>query len=112
MSAFESTWRLPWVGLRASRVTEALTPLAEKLGGLELEVEEEEPGSVTAVLILPPDPESGEQAEVELSFYNLGEEGTVMSLEGEFGDNGDIWDTAWELADAIAEELGATPLDL
>ena len=108
----ESTWRLPWIGLRESRVLEALTPLAEKYGGLTLTVEEEEPGSITAIFRLPPDPETGLENEVELSFYNLGDDGVVMSLEEEFSDNGEIWEAAWELADAIADDLGAGLLEL
>ncbi len=111
-SGDQSTWRLPWVGLRAARVTEALTPLAEKLGGLSLAVEEEEPGSITVTLGLPPNPETGDEASVELSFYNLGDEGVVMSLEAEFADNEHVWDTAWDVADSIASELGAGLLEL
>jgi len=110
--SWEATWRLPWVGLRAGRVTEALTPLAASMGELGLRVERDEPGSVSAWLTLPPNPETGEESVIELSFYDLSGEGIVLSLEGEWADNEAIWDTAFELVDAIAEQLGAQLLEL
>ena len=36
----------------------------------------------------------------------------MLSLEGEWADNETIWDTAFELVDAIAEHLGGQLLEL
>ena len=49
---------------------------------------------------------------LELSFYDLDQDGRVLSLEGEWSDNTEAWDAACTLAEELAEALDAEPLDL
>lgn len=113
--SWEMVWELPWVSLRSDRVKEAAAALEAKVPGLRTRVEVEAKDTVNLFVEVPRellDPEELEGVEegtlpvVELSFYDLDEEGRVMSLEAEFSDNAKIPDSASDVGDLLAGILG------
>lgn len=135
----ELTWRLPWGDLRPERVKKAVGALLEGWPGVRVEIEVEDRDTISAIFTVPnalvqaaseaasgmtpgegdleaePDEEAEPDPEtwtIELSFYDLEEDGRVLALEEEWADNLGAWDAACTLAEELAEALGAEPLDL
>ena len=121
----ELSWSLPWQTLRVDQIRQVAEQIAAP-HGLKVEVELEEEDCVSCFFTAPevfvavaggwqPDlaeGEGGEEFILELSFYDLDQDGRVMSLEGEWSDNAAAWDAACTLAEELAEALDAEQLDL
>lgn len=130
--SWELTWKLGWGSLRADRVREAAERLAATMPGAVTRVEVEDRDCISCYFEVPAAivdaaRESGEQAgdegpeassggparyTIELSFYDLDSDGCVFSLESEWSDNEAAWDAACQLAEDLADAVGAEPLDL
>lgn len=140
--SWEITWRLDWRDLRTERVRQAVAEVLKGWPGATMRVEQEDSDTISCFVEVPADvvaglaeaasgmdedgsEDAGDDAAaeqegealpasytLELSFYDLDQDGRVMSLEGEWSDNAAAWDAACTLADELAEELDAEPLDL
>lgn len=87
--------------------------LAEAAGGLdELEQAADDAAEGDDAEQGEPDADGPATYTLELSFYDLDQDGRVMSLEGEWSDNASAWDAACTLAEELAEALDAESLDL
>lgn len=127
--SWELTWGLDWKELRAERVLKVAQQVAATWAGTTVRVEVEDRDTISAFFVVPAalvaaameenGAELGQEGAdlpehyvLELSFYDLDQDGCVMSLEGEWSDNAAAWDAACQLADALADELDAEPLEL
>lgn len=124
----ELSWSLPWRALRADQIRELGQQVAERYGAA-LEVELEDHDCVSAFFTVSAevvaraageDSSNGKGAGdagatsyvLELSFYDMDEDGCVLCVEPEWSDNDAAWDAACELGEAFAALVGAEPLDL
>ncbi len=134
--SWEITWRLDWRDLRTERVKQAVAEVLTGWPGATMRVEQEDSDTISCFVEVPADVVAGlaeaaagvDEADqdgaeeqlverpasytLELSFYDLDQDGRVMSLEGEWSDNAAAWDAACTLAEELAEALDAEQLDL
>ena len=125
--SWEITWRLDWRDLRTERAKQAVAEVLTGWPSATLRVEQEDSDTFSCFVEVPADvvaglaeAAAGEEQLVErpasytleLSFYDLDQDGRVMSLEGEWSDNAAAWDAACTLAEELAEALDAEQLDL
>jgi hypothetical protein len=75
--------------------------------GVRVAVEKD--GEDILCVFMGPAPED-ETLESEVSIYNLGKDGHVISLEAEAADNHEVWEDASQLAEDLAERLEASEL--
>ncbi len=104
----DRTWRVPWKKLDAKRLEEAAREVAASYEGVTVTVEVEGDDCVTAFFSVP----GAEGGTVELSVYDLEADGFVLSLELDASDNVEVGEDAHVIAEDLAEELEARPLDL
>jgi len=112
----DRTWRLPWRSLDLGRLTDAANDVAAGFAGVSVEVEDEGEGTHTAFFRIPVPEEDieddiGPEATCELSVYDL-EGSIVLTLEADASDNSWLGEDADQVADALADALGAHPLEL
>jgi hypothetical protein len=105
-------WRLATKQLNESQIREAGTAIAASYEGVSVSVEKEDPEFVTLFFTVPWEAESDETAEVEITVYNLGRDGIVMSLEADAADNDAAFDDAAQIAEDLAESMQGTPLEV
>jgi hypothetical protein len=108
--SWDRTWRLPKSRLKLETIKDAATKVAADYAGVTAEVEKD--GEDILCLFIVPTPEGGEELEIELSVYDLGSDGHVLSLEADAGDNNRVWDDASQLAEDLADLLDAVELEL
>ncbi|MCK6505945.1 hypothetical protein L6R53_21590 [Myxococcota bacterium] len=108
--AFDRTWRLPGRSLDAALIRATAEEVARAYEGVAVQVKWEEDDEISCLFRV--QGAEGEPLEVELSVYDLGADGRVLSLEADAGDNADAWEEACQLAEDLADGLGAQPLDL
>ncbi len=109
----DRTWRLPGRGLNEAKLKDAGKRIATAYAGVSVDVEQEDPEFVTFFFRVPfEDDDGGGHAEVEVTVYDMGRDGLVLSLEADAGDNDDIWEDASQLAEDLADDLEGTPLDV
>lgn len=112
----DRTWRLSWRTLDLGRLTDAVRDVAAGFAGVQVDVEDEGEETHTAFFRIPVPEEDveddiGPEATCELSVYDL-EGMLVLTLEGDAGDNSWLGEDADQIAEALAEALGARPLEL
>jgi len=75
---------------------------------------QEESDCLTCFFAVPDEgvPDEGRPLTVEISLYDLGSGTIALSLEADAAYNQAAWDDACELAEDLADALGATTLDL
>jgi hypothetical protein len=74
--------------------------LCENLPGTTVEVELEEVDCMTAFFEV--EQADGEPLTLEVSVYDMGRDGRILSVEEESSDNGSHWDDACQLGEALA----------
>jgi hypothetical protein len=104
----DRTWRVPWKKLELQRFKEAATEVAAGYQGVTVKVEAEGDDCLTAFFSVPGE----EGGTVELSVYDLEGDGIVLSLELDASDNVEVGEDTHTLAEDLADELEARPLDL
>lgn len=108
---WDRTWRLKKSRLKLDSVQDAATKVARGYAGVTATVEKD--GEDLLCLFDVPTAQGGEDTmEIEVSLYNLGGDGHVISLEADAADNHEVWDDAQQLAEELAERLGADTLEL
>ena len=108
--AFDRTWRVQGKSLDVARIRTAAQGVAAAYAGVTVKVDWEDDDTVTC--FFGTNSTDGEPLIVELSVYDLGSDGRVLSLEADAGDNDATWDDACQLAEDLAEALGGRALDL
>lgn len=109
----DRTWRVPGKSLDEARLRAAGTGVAEGYAGVTVEVEREDPEFITLFFSVPTsDAEDAATVDVEITVYNMGRDGLVLSLEADAADNDAVWDDASQLAEDLADTLEASPLDI
>ena len=107
--SWDLVWRTAWRRLEADRIRSAAEAVAKGFEGVTVEVEVEEKDCITCFFSVP---DEGGPRLVEISFYDLGGDGRVLSLEIDASDNQAIWEDASELAEQLADAVGANLMDL
>ena len=70
-------------------------------------------GFITFFFSVPTQAEDGEEtSEVEITIYNMGRDGLVLSLEADAADNNAVWEDACQLTEDLADALQGAPLDV
>lgn len=117
--SWERLWRLPGKRLDTLAIRQAAASVAAAYEGVAVEVEWEEDDEVTCFFSVPRGgtpgngaPHPSEPWEVEVSIYDLGQDGVVLSLEGEAADNDAAFDDACQLAEDLADALDAEPIEV
>jgi hypothetical protein len=104
----DRTWRVPWRKLEVKQLEAAAREVAAGYEGVSVTVEVEGDDTLTCFFTVP-----GENGgTVELSVYDLEGDGFVLSLELDASDNVEVGEDAHTLAEDLADELEAKPLDL
>jgi hypothetical protein len=98
-------WKLPKKSIAEQDFYQAATTVAAGYEGVELSSEREAKDCLSFFFTLPL--AAGATIEVELSIYDLGGEGVVLSLEPDAAENNQYWDEASQLAEELADELQA-----
>lgn len=106
----EITWTLPMRGMDLAAFTNASTAVCARYVGVTVEVELEADDCMTAFFKVPKD-EEGPAVELEVSIYDMGRDGRVLSVEEEASDNAVRWNDAGQLGEDLAEALDGEPLD-
>lgn len=109
--SWDQTWRLRSKKISLAAMKEAAAGVAQNYEGVEVEVEAEADDCITFFFTAPTDEEEV-YATLEVSLYEMGDGTHILSLEGDASDNHGYWDDASQLAEDLAEALGAQPLEL
>lgn len=105
-------WRLRSKQLDLNKLREAGEAVAACYDGVSVIVEKEDPEFITFFFAVPWEQGDDETAEIEITVYNLQRDGLVMSLEGDAGDNNEAWEDGAQIAEDLADQLEAKPLDV
>ncbi|MDP6932403.1 MAG: hypothetical protein QGG40_05775 [Myxococcota bacterium] len=107
------TWKLAAGKLNETRLRTAGDTVAASYDGTSVRVEKEADDFVTFFFSVPWEENAeGGHADVEITVYDMGRDGLVLSLETDAGDNQEAWDDASQLAEDLADQLGGDPLDV
>ena len=105
----DRVWRINKGQIDEKGARAAATAVAKSYEGVTVEFDREAGDCLSLFFKVPSE---GAEVELELSIYELGGEGAVLSLEPDAGENNLHWDEASQLAEDIAEELQGEPLYL
>ena len=108
--AWDRTWRCRNKGLRLNDFTKAVQAVVDSYKNIQGSVEKEADDCWTCFFTVPSEDNSTESV-YEISLYNLGKDGFVLSLEADASDNR-LSDEVDQLAEDLAAELEAEPLRL
>ncbi len=109
----DRTWRVPGKKLDEARLREAGSSIAAAYAGVSVQVEREDPEFITFFFTVPTQRDEATQTvEVEVTVYNMGRDGLVLSLEADAADNDAAWEDACQLTEDLADSLDATPLEV
>jgi hypothetical protein len=108
--AWDRTWRCRNKGLRWDDFNKAVVAVVQSYKGVQGTVEKEADDCWTCFFTVTGEEES-EVSTYEISLYNMGKDGFVLSLEADASDN-QLSDDADQLAEDLASELNAIPLEL
>jgi len=108
---WDQTWQLRTKRVRVDDLRAVAQRIAREYVGVEVNVEQEASDCLTVFFTVPQE-EEAPPATVEVSLYEMGNGRHILSLEADAADNNTCWEDAGQLADDLAEDLGATPLDL
>lgn len=109
--SWERTWRLKKSRLKLDTIKDAATKVARDYAGVRPEVEKDGE-DILCTFFVPTEQGGEEEMEIEVSIYDLGGDGHVISLEADAADNHEVWDDASQLAEDLAERLNASELEL
>jgi hypothetical protein len=105
-------WRLATKQLNESELRDAGQGVAASYEGVRVEVEKEDPEFITLFFDVPWDEGSVDAALVEITVYDLGRDGIVMSLEADAADNDAAFDDAAQIAEDLADRLGGHSIEV
>ena len=109
----DTTWKLSGKSLDETKLREAGTKIASEYEGVSVTIEREDKDFITLFFAVPWDAESDEgHAEVEITVYDMGRDGLVLSLEADAADNNNAWDDASQLAEDLASHFNGVPIDV
>jgi hypothetical protein len=113
----DRTWRIPWRSLDLGRLLAAAQNVASGFAGVTVEVEDEGEGTHTCFFSIPVPEEDieddiGPFATCELSVYDLDGGTILLTLEADAGHNSWLDEDADQVAEALAEVLGARSVEL
>lgn len=106
----ELSWRLEMKSLDEVKLRTTAESVASGYKGVTVKVEREAGDTVTCFFDVPDD-EGGGRSEVEISAYDMGNDGIVLNMDAGDADNNGSWDDACELAEGMAEDLGGQSLE-
>lgn len=107
--SWDQTWQLRRRRLKTDLQT-SVARVKQTYVGVEAAIEEEAADCVTVFFTVPT--EADIPATVEISLYEMEKGRYILSLEADAADNNANWDDAAQLAEDLADALGAEPLDL
>jgi|GEM_PF-1282657 len=110
--AFDRSWRLPMRSLQQAAIQQAAQGAAQAYADVSVRVEWEEDDTITCFFRVPAGAEQVGTRTVEVSVYDLGGDGRVLSLEADAADNDQVWEDACQLAEDMADALDGEDLDL
>ena len=102
-------WRLSWKQFDLGAVRDAAALIVGGMEGVRSETERDAPDTLSVFFRVD---DQEDPYTVELSLYDLGRGTVMLSLEAEWSDNHQAWDAACEFAEEMAEQLGASEVDL
>jgi len=105
-------WRLASKSLNEPALRAAGQQVASSYEGVSVAVEKEDPEFITLFFDVPWDEHSEDTALVEITVYDLGRDGVVMSLEADAGDNDAAFDDAAQIAEDLADALGGHSIEV
>jgi hypothetical protein len=108
----DRTWKLKGKGLDERKIIAAGIAIAANYDGVRVEVEREDPEFITLFFTVPTQHETDKNADVEITIYDMGKDGIVLSLEADAADNNAVWDDASQLAEDLADTFEGAPLDM
>ena len=108
--AWDRTWRCRNKRVQLQDFTAAVEVVVSAYEGVQGSIEKEAEDCWTCFFKVPGDAES-EVSTFEVSLYNMGKDGFVLSLEADASDNR-LSEDADQLAEELAIELDAEPIEL
>lgn len=108
----DRTWKLAGKALDERKIIAAGVTIAANYDGVHVDVEREDPEFVTLFFTVPTQHETDNSAEVEITIYDMGKDGLVLSLEAGAADNDTVWDDASQLAEDLADTFEGSPLEM
>jgi len=108
--SWDRTWRCTKKSLNLHELTTAAERIGSQYQGVRVIVEKEAADCTTCFFVVSDEMEKASRT-FEISIYNMGKDGFVISLEADASDN-HLSEDADQLAEDLAEQLGAVPLEL
>ena len=105
-------WRLASKSLNEAALRTAGEKVASSYEGVSVAVEKEDPEFITLFFDVPWDEASEDTALVEITVYDLGRDGIVMSLEADAADNDAAFDDAAQIAEDLADALDGHSIEV
>ncbi|MAY82275.1 MAG: hypothetical protein CL930_16035 [Deltaproteobacteria bacterium] len=110
--SWDRTWGFKKRGLKLNDVTQAATAIAGNYAEVKVTVEKESDDCITCFFETPIEEGSEHTHTLEVSIYDMGSSGHVISLEADAADNDAAWDDASQLTEDLADAFEANPLEL
>jgi hypothetical protein len=108
--AWDRSWRCRQKKLSLSERELASQKIAKEYEGVSVSVEKESDECITCFFTVPAKSDD-RHSTIELSIYDMGKDGFVLSLEADASDN-QLSEDADQLAEDLAAELEAVSLEL
>ena len=109
---WDRTWGFKKRKLKPADVEQAASGVASGYAGVRVKVEKESDDCITCFFTAPIEEGSDQEHVLEVSIYDMGSDGHVISLEADAADNDSAWDDASQLTEDLADALEAHPLEL
>ena len=103
-------WRIRSKRIDEQSIKDAATAVASAYQDVTMEAEREDNDCLTLFFAVPSEHQL--HCDVEISFYELGKDGVVLSLEADASDNHDAWEDASQIAEDLADALDGVLLDV
>lgn len=110
--SWDRTWGFKKRGLKLDDVAQAATQIAQNYAEVGVTVEKESDDCITCFFTSPIEEGSEQTHTLEVSIYDMGSHGHVISLEADAADNDSAWDDASQLTEDLADAFEANPLEL
>jgi hypothetical protein len=111
----DRVWKFPKNKLNEQLIRTAADDVAANYAGIVVDCQREAPDCMSLFFAVPTgagSDKSGETVELEISIYDLGRDGVVISLEPDASDNSLNWDEASQLAEDLADNVHAEAIDV
>ena len=109
----DRVWKIALKRIDEAAISTAARDVIAAYQGVEMETEREADDCFSLFFTVPlSDDDGGGRVELELSVYDLGGGGVVLSLEPDAAENNFYWDEASQLAEDLADSLEGHPVDL